>query len=581
MKLFAKKAAEPAPAPAPAPPVAAPTAPPARDTESVLKLDLPDVFAYEQHETRAKPAARRAADADTDSLPTRGTVLLVEGDEEVCRLVSRLLQHEGFSVVKTTCLAEARAAMNDVRPDFLLARRHSVPLNLQTEHVLRELSGKTDVRVVDDFSELMLGQVVDYESMSQCALALAGLLMSLLEGANVGARGHAHSVAKYCRLVGQRLGLSRRELDGLTLTALLHDLGALEITHAIGAISIQNNQLSLPSLRPTLDMLSNIAFPYPVNELLSAAGEVAANPDKPAARILRVADVYDTLRRAQGGAADEDALFDQMRRLPADALDAEALETFVHLRKQERLISAMNIFWAAILLVDPRPEELQLLRLRLENDDYQVRTARSLEEALHILRTEKITLVVTERLLSGTGDGFELLRTMKSDSDLAHIPVVFHAPPNTDHIKQALELGAEDWLAKPHNVEIIAMKLHRIVGRLHVDPAAGHDGVQGNIRDMGILELVQVLSVGCRSVQILLTKGKTLGELSLQKGQIISATAGSLEGEAAALEILGWDDGQFRILPLKQPPPVSIRTSTDTLLLQACYRKDQQTTPHD
>jgi CheY-like chemotaxis protein len=346
-------------------------------------------------------------------------------------------------------------------------------------------------------------------------------------------------------------------------------------------VAIQDGELKLPALRPTLDMLANIAFPYPVNELLSAASEITANPDKPLAHILRVADVYDTLRRTGAGQMEEDALFDQMRRLPSGTLHAEVLETFIHMRKQERAISAMNIFWAAILLVDPRPEELQLLRLRLENDDYHVLAAKSVEEALQIVRTEKITLVLTERLLSGNSDGFELLRALKSDPDLARIPVVFHAPANTDQIKQALEQGAEDWLIKPHNVEIIAMKLHRIVSRLHVDPAASHDGVQGNIRDMGIIELIQVLSVGCRSVQILLTQGKTLAELSLQRGQIISATAGQLEGEAAALEILGWDEGQFRILPLKQTPPVTIRASTDTLLLQACYRKDQQATTHD
>jgi len=570
MNLFAKKAKSPVPPatpPAPAPPI-----PDFAKTNTSLKLDLPDVFAYDEHETKVRPTLRRGASEEDAASRARGTVLLVESDEEVCRLISRLLQHEGFVVVKASCLAEASTAMNDIPVDFLLARRQSVPLNLQAEHVLRDLSAKTDVRIVDDFSELMLGQVVAYESMAQCTLALCDLLMSLLEGANVGARGHAHSVAKYCRLVGQRLGLSRRELDALTMAAYLHDLGALEATHNIGAMSLDNDELNTPLLRATLDMLANVAFPYQVNELLSpAAGSRGAH-------ILRVADTYDTLRRTHAGAVEDDALFDQMRRLPTGTIEPQVLETFIHMRKQERVISAMNIFWAAILLVDPNPEDLQLLRLRLENNDFHVLTAKSIEEALLVLRSEKVTLVLTEHHLTGNGDGFELLRTLKTDPDLARIPVVFHAPANTDLIKQALEQGAEDWFTKPHNVEIIAMKLQRIVGRLHVDPAAANDGVQGNIRDMGIIEMIQVLSVGYRSVQILLTKGKTLAEIVLHKGQIIAATAGQVEGEAAALEILGWDEGQFRILPLKQVPPVSIRSSTDSLLLQSCYHKDHRAT---
>jgi CheY-like chemotaxis protein len=267
-------------------------------------------------------------------------------------------------------------------------------------------------------------------------------------------------------------------------------------------------------------------------------------------------------------------LFDQMRRLPAGTIESQVLETFVHMRKHERVIAAMNIFWAAVLLVDPHPEDLQLLKLRLENSDFHVLTAKSIEEALQALRSERITLVMTEHQLTGDTTGFELLRTLKNDPDLSHVPVVFHAAANNDLIKQALEEGAEDWFTKPTNVEIIAMKLHRIVGRQSADPAAANDGVQGNVRDMGIIEMVQVLNVGYRSVRILLTHGKTQAELVLHKGQIIAATTGKLEGEAAALEVLGWDEGQFRIQPLKQAPPATIRTSTDNLLLQSCYRKD-------
>jgi response regulator RpfG family c-di-GMP phosphodiesterase len=597
MKLFAKKPATASPPVIDASPPPPTLTPPTPRTEAALKLELPDVFAYEQDATKARAASRKHPDGDGEKRHLRGTVLLVEGDDEICRLISRLLQHDGFDVVRSSCLAEARVAMNDVQADFLLARRHSVPANLQTERVLRELAARTNVRIVDDFAELMLGQVVDYDSMSQCALGLCDLLMSLLEGANVGARGHAHSVAKHCRFVGQRLGFSRRELDALVLAAYLHDLGALETKRSIGPMSLTCPPYAFPSAQPTLEILANVTFPYPVNELLSTAAELrsaassnqggADQPDEKlraaiprGAHILRVADLYDTLRRTNTREVEEDALFDQMRHLPADVLDSSVLETFIHMRKQERAITAMNIFRAAVLLVDPHPEEVQLLRLRLENDDFHVFTAKSVEEALQLLRREKVSLVVTEHHLDGTGDGFELLRSLKNDSDLARVPIVFHAPANTDLIRQALEQGAEDWFAKPHNVEIAAMKIHRIVSRLHLDSSA-KDGAQGSIRDIGIIEMVQVLSVGGRSVQILLTKANGVAEMVLYKGQIISATTAEVEGEAAALEILGWEEGQFRILPLKDPPPVTIRTSTDNLLLQSCYYKDKQNCPSE
>ena len=96
---------------------------------------------------------------------------------------------------------------------------------------------------------------------------------------------------------------------------------------------------------------------------------------------------------------------------------------------------------------------------------------------------------------------------------------------------------------------------------------------------MGIIEMVQVLSSGNRSVQIVLENGKHTGELVLERGQVIAATKGEQTGEIAALELLGWDDGQFRILPLRQTPPVTIRSSTDNLLLRSCHLKDRRNNP--
>src|SRR5258706_175097 len=101
-------------------------------------------------------------------------------------------------------------------------------------------------------------------------------------------------------------------------------------------------KICAPSLRATLDMLANVEFPYQVNELLSPAAESRG------AHILRVADIYDSLRRIHTGAEEEDLLFDQIRQLPTGTIDSEVLETFIHLRKQERVISAMNIFWSDI-----------------------------------------------------------------------------------------------------------------------------------------------------------------------------------------------------------------------------------------
>ncbi|MSR65731.1 MAG: response regulator transcription factor, partial [Verrucomicrobiae bacterium] len=76
---------------------------PVADVESALKLDLPDIFAYAADRTKARLPTRNMNGNGSDDHETpqqiRGSLLLVESDEEVARLVSRLLQYEGYEVI--------------------------------------------------------------------------------------------------------------------------------------------------------------------------------------------------------------------------------------------------------------------------------------------------------------------------------------------------------------------------------------------------------------------------------------------------------------------------------------------------
>ncbi|MCX7887404.1 MAG: response regulator, partial [Verrucomicrobiae bacterium] len=292
-----------------------------------------------------------------------------------------------------------------------------------------------------------------------------------------------------------------------------------------------------------------------------------------AARILRVVETYDTLRRCHADQLPDDAaVFNWMRNQPAGTFDVDALETLIHIRRSESAIRNMELFSQTVLLVSSQPKDLHPLCLRLQNDDYKVLTARSVPEALQHLHQQPVSLVLTDYHFPAEQTGLDLLRTVKNDPNLHDIPVVVHDTPDTDLVKKTLQLGAEDWYPKPANVEITALKLGRILQRLstRTSPPAG---VQGNLREMPLLDIVQILSVNRRSVQIQLCRGSEEAQLFMHEGQIINATCRHLEGEAAALEILRWQDGTFWIHPLRQPPAVRITTSTETLLFHTGAQK--------
>ncbi len=105
-----------------------------------------------------------------------------------------------------------------------------------------------------------------------------------------------------------------------------------------------------------------------------------------------------------------------------------------------------------ILLVDDEEEILDFLERTL-NSRYSILKAANGKEALSILVTEAVQLVVSDVMMPEM-DGFELCRIIKSTVDHSHIPVVLLTAKNTIQAKcEGLELGADAYIEKPFSKE--------------------------------------------------------------------------------------------------------------------------------
>ena len=94
---------------------------------------------------------------------------------------------------------------------------------------------------------------------------------------------------------------------------------------------------------------------------------------------------------------------------------------------------------------------------------YQVSTATDGDSALSILQHEQIDLVISDVMMPGI-DGFELCRRVKSDISLSHIPVILLTARTTDVSRiEGLQLGADDYLTKPFNVEVLRLRVKKII----------------------------------------------------------------------------------------------------------------------
>ena len=83
---------------------------------------------------------------------------------------------------------------------------------------------------------------------------------------------------------------------------------------------------------------------------------------------------------------------------------------------------------------------------------YNVRTAANGADALEIIKNEKVDLIISD-IMMPVMNGCELCKSVKSDSDLSHIPVILlTAAIGTETRIETLEAGADGYIEKPFSM---------------------------------------------------------------------------------------------------------------------------------
>jgi len=101
-----------------------------------------------------------------------------------------------------------------------------------------------------------------------------------------------------------------------------------------------------------------------------------------------------------------------------------------------------------VLAVDDQETNLRLLQAVLEPRGFRVVPVTSGEAALATLAHESVDLVLLDILMPGM-DGYEVCRRIRADEATAYLPVVMLTASGAQQRVDALEAGADDFVAKP------------------------------------------------------------------------------------------------------------------------------------
>ncbi len=116
-----------------------------------------------------------------------------------------------------------------------------------------------------------------------------------------------------------------------------------------------------------------------------------------------------------------------------------------------------------ILIVEDTPETLALLKVLLESEAYGVVGAETGEDALRIIESEHIDLVILDIMLPRV-DGFEVCRRIKSNPKNRGVPVIAVTAFDVPNIVQMCKAaGADDVVLKPFDNQALLNKVKNLI----------------------------------------------------------------------------------------------------------------------
>ncbi len=120
-----------------------------------------------------------------------------------------------------------------------------------------------------------------------------------------------------------------------------------------------------------------------------------------------------------------------------------------------------------VLVVEDEEHIRNILEYNLKLDGFEVYLAEDGLAGLELARQKKFEVILLDWMMPEM-NGLEVLSELKNDKRTEHIPVfMLTAKAMTDDLAQALQLGADDYIAKPFDPitlgQIIRQKLESLV----------------------------------------------------------------------------------------------------------------------
>lgn len=185
----------------------------------------------------------------------------------------------------------------------------------------------------------------------------------------------------------------------------------------------------------------------------------------------------------------------------------------------------------SVLIVEDEEDILALLHYNLIKAGYNADCASHGEEALKSIAAKKPDLILLDLMLPGV-DGMEICRRLRNDESTNEIPIIMlTARGEEEDVVRGLELGADDYVAKPFSIKVLLARVQTVLRRKSIlqKESDKEELIRGNLRIHPGRSLAQVEG---KTIDLTFTEFRVLEALACRPGwvftryQIVNAVRG-------------------------------------------------------
>ncbi len=191
-----------------------------------------------------------------------------------------------------------------------------------------------------------------------------------------------------------------------------------------------------------------------------------------------------------------------------------------------------------ILIVDDDTALSDIIKDMLENYEYEVEQAFSVQETYEMLTDRKYDLILLDINLPD-GDGYELCQELRKVST---VPVIFaSARTSVDDRVSGFEMGGDDYLPKPYSMKELLVRINALVRRSYgytdKEEIVCFGNVEVNLTSRTVKRDGRIVNLSLKEFELLAYLSRNKG-VAIEKDKLISEVWGAFsEVDASTLTV--------------------------------------------